>query len=79
MALIRGLGSNCPCPVCLVPSTKLRDYAMTCPDRTVEDAKDRLELYLRDRSAGEEALKEQSLRPIKVRSCLACFNFVNIT
>jgi len=76
MALIRGLGSNCPCPVCLVPSTELRDHATTYPDRTVEDAKARLELYLRDHDAGEETLKEQSLRPIKVRSCPACFNFI---
>ncbi|KAG2741161.1 hypothetical protein P692DRAFT_201727134 [Suillus brevipes Sb2] len=64
MALVRGLNSNCPCPICLVPSTKLYDLSTTYPTRTVEDAKAFLELYLRDRVAGEAILKEHGLRPI---------------
>ncbi|KAG1899028.1 uncharacterized protein F5891DRAFT_1190206 [Suillus fuscotomentosus] len=64
MALIRGLHSNCPCPVCCIPSTKLSDLNATYPTRTVEDAKAFLELYLRDRIAGAEVLKVHGLRPI---------------
>lgn len=71
MALVRGLNSNCPCPICLVPSTKLYDLSTTYPTRTVEDAKAFLELYLRDRVAGEAILKEHGLRPIVVRVSIA--------
>ncbi|KAG1771692.1 hypothetical protein EV702DRAFT_1048909 [Suillus placidus] len=66
MALVHGLNSKCPCPICLVPSTKLSDLSMTYPTRNVEDAKAFLELYLRDRVAGEAVLKAHGLRPIAV-------------
>jgi hypothetical protein len=74
MALVRGLNSNCPCPICLVPSTKLYDLSTTYPTRTVEDAKAFLELYLRDRVAGEAILKEHGLRPIVVRVSIASWS-----
>ncbi|KAG1800758.1 uncharacterized protein HD556DRAFT_1430154 [Suillus plorans] len=64
MVLIRGLHSNCPCPICLVPSTKLSDLSTVYPTRTIEDAKAFLELYSRDRVAGEAVLKAHGLRPI---------------
>ncbi|KAG1851348.1 hypothetical protein DFJ58DRAFT_729007 [Suillus subalutaceus] len=64
MALIHGLNSNCPCPVCLIPSTKLTDLRTAYPTRTVEDTKAFLELYSRDRVAGEAVLKVYGLRPI---------------
>lgn len=67
MALIRGLNSACPCPICLVPREELTDHSTTYPKCTVKDAQDCVELWSRDRIAGEAELKKQSLRPIKVR------------
>ncbi|KAG1898398.1 uncharacterized protein F5891DRAFT_955435, partial [Suillus fuscotomentosus] len=64
MALICRLHSNCPCPICLVPSTKLFDLSTVYPTRTIEDAKAFLELYSRDRVAGEAVLKAHGLRPV---------------
>ncbi|KAG1793018.1 hypothetical protein EV424DRAFT_1548534 [Suillus variegatus] len=64
MALIHGLHSNCPCPICLVPSTKLSDLSTVYPTQTIEDAKAFLELYSRDRVAGEAVLKAHGLRPV---------------
>ncbi|KAG1852470.1 hypothetical protein DFJ58DRAFT_728542 [Suillus subalutaceus] len=65
MALIRGLKSGCPCPVCLVPREALTDHSTTYPKRTVEDAQNRVALWSRDHVVGEAELKKQSLRPIK--------------
>ncbi|KAG0692969.1 hypothetical protein DFH29DRAFT_985615 [Suillus ampliporus] len=65
MALIWGLKSACPCPICLVPREELTDHSTTYPKRTVEDAQDWVDLWSRDRVAGEAELKKQSLRPIK--------------
>ncbi|KAG1888189.1 hypothetical protein F4604DRAFT_1877352 [Suillus subluteus] len=65
MTLIRGTNCNCPCPVCLVPSTKLYDHVTTYPLRTAEEAQAHVQLYFDDRVAGEEALKEHGLRPVK--------------
>ena len=67
MALIRGINSKCPCPICLIPSENLTDHSTDYALRTVEDAKARLELYRRNHDAGEKVLKEQSLRPVEVR------------
>ncbi|KAG1829817.1 hypothetical protein EV424DRAFT_1343975 [Suillus variegatus] len=64
MALIRGTGSLCPCPICLVPSTKLCDHTVTYPIQKVEDAQIRVKLYEENHIAGEAALKEQGLQPI---------------
>ncbi|KAG1764202.1 hypothetical protein EDD22DRAFT_845981 [Suillus occidentalis] len=65
MALIWGLNSACPCPICLVLREELTDHSMTYPKRTIKDAQDRVELWSRDRIAGEAELKKLSLRPIK--------------
>ncbi|KAG2131054.1 hypothetical protein DEU56DRAFT_757678 [Suillus clintonianus] len=65
MALIRGLKSGCPCPVCLVPREALTDHSTTYPKCTVEDAQNRVALWSRDHVEGEAELKKQSLRPIK--------------
>ncbi|KAG1898812.1 uncharacterized protein F5891DRAFT_1129282 [Suillus fuscotomentosus] len=59
MALIQGTGSLCPCPICLVPSSKLCDHTVTYPTQKVEDAQIRIKLYEENRAAGEAALKEQ--------------------
>lgn len=64
MALIRGTNCHCPCPICLVPSDKLYDNASTYPIRTPEDAQACVELWNRDKTAGEEALKKRGLRPV---------------
>lgn len=69
MALIRGTNCHCPCPICLVPSDKLYDNASTYPTRSSDDTKALVELWTRDRVAGESALKKQGLRPIKVSTC----------
>ncbi|KAG1799033.1 uncharacterized protein HD556DRAFT_1231771 [Suillus plorans] len=63
MALIRGTNCHCPCPICLVPSDKLYDNASTYPIRTPKDAQACVELWNRDKTAGEEALKKRGLRP----------------
>jgi hypothetical protein len=39
MALIRGINSHFPCPVCLVPGEKLSDLSLTFPLRTTEEMK----------------------------------------
>ncbi|KAG1776116.1 hypothetical protein EV702DRAFT_1180116 [Suillus placidus] len=65
MALIRGTNCHCPCPICLVPSDKLYDNASTYPIRSPEDAQACVELWNRDKKAGEEALKKWGLRPVR--------------
>ncbi|KAG1883635.1 hypothetical protein F4604DRAFT_1920145 [Suillus subluteus] len=65
MALIWGLKSGCPCPICLVLREALTDHSTTYPKRTIEDAQNRVALWSRDHVAGEAELKKQSLRPIK--------------
>lgn len=77
MALIRGTNSHCPCPVCLVPSNKLYDLTSTYPNRTPEDVNACVQLWKKDRRAGEEALKEQSLRPVEVGTHYHVFFKVN--
>ncbi|KAG1763350.1 hypothetical protein EV702DRAFT_982923 [Suillus placidus] len=65
MALIWGTNCHCPCPICLVPSDKLYDNASTYPIRSPEDAQACVELWNRDKKAGEEALKKRGLRPVR--------------
>ncbi|KIK41608.1 hypothetical protein CY34DRAFT_85128 [Suillus luteus UH-Slu-Lm8-n1] len=64
MALIRGTNCHCPCPICLVPSDKLYDNASTYPIRSPEDAQSCVELWKKNKAAGEEALKKRGLRPV---------------
>ena len=66
MALIKGIKSHCPCPICLVPADQLRDHTATHPKRTSIDAIARFELYKKDRQDGEALLQKQSLRPVEV-------------
>ena len=66
MALIKGVKSHCPCPICLVPADQLRDHTATHPMRTSIDAIARFELYKKDRQDGEALLQKQSLRPVEV-------------
>ncbi|KAG1870704.1 hypothetical protein DFJ58DRAFT_713928 [Suillus subalutaceus] len=56
--------SACPCPICLVPKDKLTDHSMIYPTRVIDDAQACVRLWNMDRTAGEAALKKQSLRPV---------------
>ncbi|KAF9231017.1 hypothetical protein BU15DRAFT_68692 [Melanogaster broomeanus] len=64
MALIRGTNSDCPCPICLIPSTKLYDHSTTHPLRRAEEAMAQYELYKKSHAAAEEYLKKQGWRPV---------------
>ena len=66
MALIRGIHSKFPCPICLIPSKNLTDHSTDYALQMVEDAKAHLELYRQNHDAGEKVLKEQSLWPVDV-------------
>ncbi|KAG1766129.1 hypothetical protein EV702DRAFT_1204297 [Suillus placidus] len=66
MALIRGTNCHCPCPICLIPSDKLYDNASTYPIQSPEDTQSCVELWKKDKAAGEEALKTRGLRPVMV-------------
>lgn len=68
MSLIRGLKGKYPCPICLVPQEYMWDLSAEFSLRT----QSRTEKYfiksmaLQTTTAIEEALKLQSLRPVKV-------------
>jgi len=69
MALIRGINSHFPCPVCLVPGEKLSDLSVTFPLRTTEAMKAVYEEANKAPSAAtkEAILKESGLRDVKVQ------------
>ncbi|KAF8546447.1 hypothetical protein OG21DRAFT_1388874, partial [Imleria badia] len=65
MALIRGLNSECPCPICLVTQDKLRDHRHPFPLRTSEESMAQYEFWKsHSRSAGEKMLKAHALCPV---------------
>ncbi|KAG1768464.1 hypothetical protein EV702DRAFT_1181984 [Suillus placidus] len=64
MSLIRGLKCKCPCPVCLVPLDELHDLSKTFPIRSAKDAQAALNVYIQNRTQGEEVLKGLGLRPV---------------
>ena len=68
MALIRGINSHFPCPVCLVPGEKLSDLSVTFPLRTTEAMKAVYEEANNAPNAAEKEaiLKESGLRDVKV-------------
>jgi len=68
MALIRGINSHYPCPVCLVPADKLSDLSKVFKLRTTQDMK---EVYEKANEADSVANKEiilkgYGLRDVKV-------------
>lgn len=72
MALTRGVMSNFPCPVCLVPRSELYDLSKKYELRTTEtmqavyqEAKD-----ARLMAEGEQILKSRGLRRVEVTSSL---------
>lgn len=68
MALIRGLNSHRPCPVCLIPGDCLSDLSETYPLRTTETMRAIYEEAQEARTVVEkqELLKEYGLRNVKV-------------
>lgn len=72
MTLIRGLGSNAPCPVCLVPPGQLADLSETFEPRTKEKM---MEIYAQAQklsAAGKEAL----LKLYGLRDVEACPDYI---
>ena len=57
MALIRGIGSSTPCPVCLVPSNQLSNLSVSFPLRTKETMKERYERSQEHSAAEGDACK----------------------
>jgi len=68
MALIRGINSHYPCPVCLVPAEDLSDLSKIYPLRTTEKMKEVYETAqgAETMAAKEVILKEYSLRDVEV-------------
>ncbi|KAG9041259.1 hypothetical protein FS837_012488 [Tulasnella sp. UAMH 9824] len=69
MALIRGVNSLHPCPVCLVPRNALSDITTRYPSRTAEQSWKAYQEAFASQAAGEnskaeEVLKAYSLRPV---------------
>ncbi|THH17156.1 hypothetical protein EUX98_g9183 [Antrodiella citrinella] len=67
MALIRGIGGKCPCPICLVPKENLLDITLTYPLRSTETMKGTYEKAHSERLAAEREaiLKEKGLRDVE--------------
>jgi len=68
MALIRGINSHFPCPVCLVPAEKLSDLSLSFQLRTTETMRAVYETANKADSAAEKEaiLKGYGLRDVKV-------------
>ncbi|KAG9023501.1 hypothetical protein FS837_005781, partial [Tulasnella sp. UAMH 9824] len=71
MALIRGINSLYPCPVCLVPRNALSDITTGYPSRTAQQSREAFHQAAAHQTAGEsgkaeEILKAYSLRPVFV-------------
>ena len=68
MALIRGINSAHPCPICLVPGDKLDNLSARYPLRSTEDMKN---IYnqakeLQNKGDAEQLLKSYGLRQVEV-------------
>jgi hypothetical protein len=70
MALIRGTGGLCPCPICLVPKEKLSDLSHDYPLRTAEAMQAIVNEANQKQYAEqkEELLKQYALRGVDVSS-----------
>ena len=66
MTLICGTKGKCLCPVCLVPLEELCDLSKTFPMRTISQAIEGYETWLRKKGQGEEILKALGLQPVNV-------------
>ncbi|EIW80471.1 hypothetical protein CONPUDRAFT_90680 [Coniophora puteana RWD-64-598 SS2] len=63
MALIRGPKCKCPCPICLSPKEKLRDFCTKYKRCTSEQGRELYEKYKTHKGLGNDAMKEVGLRP----------------
>lgn len=77
MALTRGITSNFPCPVCLVPREEQHDVTKTFNLRSTDEMHEiytlSQDLSAKDR---EEYLKDVGLRNVEVRyQNFPCFNY----
>ena len=67
MALIRGFGGKCPCPVCLIKEEDLSDLTVQAPLRAGLDVQNLHKgVNSLPRAQQEEAFKNQGLRQIEV-------------
>jgi hypothetical protein len=66
MTLTCGAKGKRPCPVCLVPLQELCDLSKTFPTRTISQAIEGYQAYLRKKSEGEAILKALGLWPVDV-------------
>ncbi|KAL4069118.1 hypothetical protein V8B97DRAFT_1917684 [Scleroderma yunnanense] len=65
MALIRGLNSHCPCPMCLMPFNQLCDHMRTHPLYTSTCTMWHFDLYQKSQHDGDELMQQQSWQPVK--------------
>jgi hypothetical protein len=67
MALVWGINSKFPCPICLVPGDQLTNLSETFPLRTTQNMKKICETAKSlNASEGEKLLKEYGLRGVEV-------------
>jgi hypothetical protein len=76
MALIRGTGSACPCPICLIRNKNLSDLSKIAERRTTQTMK---EIYDRAQNLGgedkEELLQKHGLRDVEVCNNFLCLHY----
>ena len=65
MALIRGVNSKCPCPICLVQKDEQDSFPTRVELRTALDTKTAVEKKLKT-TLNEKILKKLGLRNVKV-------------
>lgn len=68
MSLTRGFGGKRPCPICLVPDTKLSDLSHDYEPRTAERMQEVLAAAngMDRKSDGDDLLKSYGLRRVEV-------------
>lgn len=66
MALIRGIGSNFPCPVCVVPSKYLSQVHTFYPRRTAATAQNIVWDKHSNLGEKDQELQKESLRNVEV-------------
>lgn len=74
MALTRGFGGKCPCPICLVSPEDLADLSKICTLRTAQTMRSTLERACEEQLAREKeaVLKSVGLRGVEVNTIFSC-------
>lgn len=71
MALIRGYGGLCPCPICRVPSARQHEVLATFQLRTQTEVQALVhEAQKQDLATSEKMMKKEGLRLLEVSCCL---------